>query len=139
MNVKGRSAKPHLAIENIISQVRKIAPMKEDNNIPPHVPMQENHMLKRQNNGNGVKATRRLDQSIYIYIYIYIYMRANIPFSNDLSSLIHGQMIYHFLKIVEAEEKTQKLEIYFFIFFMIVELERQKSHRLLGFLFLFGK
>ena len=71
MNVKGRSAKPHLAIENIISQVRKIAPMKEDNNIPPHVPMQENHMLKRQNNGNGVKATRRLDQSKYIYIYIY--------------------------------------------------------------------
>ena len=113
MNVKGRSAKPHLAIENIISQVRKIAPMKEDNNIPPHVPMQENHMLKRQNNGNGVKATRRLDQSKYIYIYT----RANIPFSNDLSSLIHGQIIYHFLKIVEDEEKTQKLEIYFFYFF----------------------
>ncbi len=46
--------------------------MKEDNYIPPHVPVQENHMLNRQNNGNGVKATRQLDQSIYIYIYIYM-------------------------------------------------------------------
>ena len=35
----------------------KIAPMKEGNNNPPLVPVHENYMLKRQNNGKGVKAT----------------------------------------------------------------------------------
>jgi hypothetical protein len=53
--VNGKSTAPHLPIQNI-SPVRKMALMIKDNNKEPLVPVQENNMLKRQNNGKGVKA-----------------------------------------------------------------------------------
>jgi hypothetical protein len=53
--VNGKSTAPHLPIQNI-SPVRKMALMIKDNNKAPLVPVQENNMLKRQNNGKGVKA-----------------------------------------------------------------------------------
>ncbi|KAF3944075.1 hypothetical protein CMV_025315 [Castanea mollissima] len=59
--VKGRSATPYLPMQNI-SPVRKISPMKEDNFKPPLVPVQENPMLKRQNNGQGVKGASEVEE-----------------------------------------------------------------------------
>lgn len=60
-NVKGKSATPHLPIQNI-SPVKKFAPMKEDNYKPPLLSVQENPMVKRQNSGQGVKATSEVGE-----------------------------------------------------------------------------
>lgn len=59
--VKGSSATPYLPIQNI-SPVRKISPVKDHNFKPPLVPVQENPMLKRQNNGQGVKGTSKVEE-----------------------------------------------------------------------------
>ena len=58
--------------------------MIKDNNKAPLVPVQENNMLKRQNNGKGVKANS--DDQIKVKERK---NNANVSLSINLSSLIH--------------------------------------------------